>query len=96
MAQKNVAFFVAFRYNIDVDQSFIKKGDIIMAVSGKTYHVSKNSDGKWQVKAAGAQKALKLFNTQKEASAYAETVYENQDGNIAIHKKDGKLRKQTY
>ena len=67
-----------------------------MAVSGKTYHVSKNSEGKWQVKAAGAQKALKLFNTQKEAIAYAETVSENQDGNIAIHKKDGKLRKQSY
>ena len=67
-----------------------------MALAGKTYHVSLNDDGKWQVKAEKASKALKLFDTQREAIAYAETIAENQDGNFVIHKKDGKIRKQDY
>ena len=28
---------------------------------GKTYHVALREDGKWQVKAAKAEKALKIF-----------------------------------
>ena len=45
----------------------------------KNYHISLREDGKWQVKAGKAEKALKLF-----------------EGNITIHKKDGKIRKQNY
>ena len=67
-----------------------------MALPGKTYHVSLNENGKWQVKAEKAAKALKLFDTQKAAIAYAETIAENQDGSFVIHKKDGKIRKQDY
>ena len=67
-----------------------------MAHAGKTYHVSLNDDGKWQVKAEKAEKALRVFATQKEAIAYADAVAENQDGNVVIHKKDGKIRKQHY
>ena len=67
-----------------------------MAHAGKTYHVSLNDDGKWQVKAEKAEKALRVFPTQKEAIAYADAVAENQDGNVVIHKKDGKIRKQHY
>ena len=48
------------------------------------------------LKAEKAAKALKLFDTQKAAIAYAETIAENQDGNFVIHKKDGKIRKQDY
>ncbi len=67
-----------------------------MALSGKTYHVTLREDGKWQVKAEKAAKALKTFDTQKEAIAFAETIAENQDGTFVIHKKDGKIRKQYY
>lgn len=63
---------------------------------GQKYHISLNDDGKWQVKGEKAEKALKLFNTQKEAIAYAKTVAGNQEGNIVIHKVDGKIRKQDY
>ena len=63
---------------------------------GQKYHVSLNKDGKWQVKGEKAEKALKLFDTQKEAIAYAEEIADNQEGNIVIHKKDGKIRKQDY
>ncbi|MBR3864989.1 MAG: DUF2188 domain-containing protein [Clostridia bacterium] len=66
-----------------------------MAV-GQKYHISLNDDGKWQVKGEKAGKALKLFDTQKEAIAYAKTVANNQEGNIVIHKVDGKIRKQDY
>ena len=62
----------------------------------KNYHVSKNEDGKWQVKFAGGEKAIKLFDTQAEAIDYAKQLAKNQDGNITIHKRDGKLRKQKY
>ncbi|MBO7369368.1 MAG: DUF2188 domain-containing protein [Clostridia bacterium] len=62
----------------------------------KRYHISLREDGKWQVKCEGAEKALKLFDTQKEAIAYAKTVAGNQEGSITIHKVDGKIRKQKY
>lgn len=62
----------------------------------KNYHVSLREDGKWQVKSAKSARALKLFDTQAEAIAFAKEKAENQDGNITIHKKDGKIRKQRY
>ena len=62
----------------------------------KRYHISLNDDDKWQVKAENAERALKLFDTQKEAIDYAKVVAGNQEGNIVIHKVNGKIRKQTY
>lgn len=62
----------------------------------KNYHVSLREDGKWQVKFAKGSRALKLFDTQAEAIAFAKEKAENQDGTITIHKKDGKIRKQRY
>ena len=56
----------------------------------------RKDDGVWQVKLAKGAKVIKLFNTQKEAIDYAETLAENQEGSITIHKKDGKIRKQNY
>ncbi len=62
----------------------------------KNYHVSLREDGKWQVKFAKGARALKLFDTQADAIAFAREKAENQDGTITIHKKDGKIRKQRY
>jgi len=65
--------------------------------AAKTYHISQRKDDlKWQVKAAGAEKALKLFDTQQQAIDYAKKVAGNQEANIMIHKKDGSFRKLTY
>ena len=64
--------------------------------AARNYHVAKRPDGKWQVKFAGWEKAIKLFATQAEAIEYAKKLAENQDGSISIHKKDGKMRKQKY
>lgn len=63
----------------------------------KKYHISQRNDtNMWQVKAEGADKALKLFKTQQEAIEYAKKVAESQDGSIMIHKKDGSFRKLNY
>ena len=62
----------------------------------KVYHVSIREDGKWQVKFAKGEKVIKTFATQLEAIDYAKQLAHNQNGSIAIHKKDGKIRKQKY
>lgn len=63
----------------------------------KIYHISKRKeDNKWQVKAQGADKALKLFLTQAEAIAFAKKTAGNQDAKIMIHKEDGSFRRLTY
>ena len=63
----------------------------------KTYHISKRKeDNRWQVKAEGADKALKLFLTQDEAIAFAKKTAGNQDARIVIHKEDGSFRRLTY
>ena len=55
----------------------------------RTYHLVKRDDGKWEVKFAGGQKAIKLFNTQKEALEYSKKMAENQDGKVLVHNSKG-------
>lgn len=62
----------------------------------KNYHISLRPDGKWQVKLSKGGKAIKLFNTQAEAIAFAKARAKSQDGHITIHKVDGRIRKQKY
>ncbi len=64
--------------------------------AARNYHIATRPDGKWQVKFAEGKKAIKLFDTQAEAIAYAKQLAKNQEGSISIHKKDGKMRKQKY
>lgn len=61
----------------------------VKPVTGRTYHVSKREDGKWAVKFAGGVKAIKLFDTQKEAIAYTKVMAENQDGAMLVHNSKG-------
>lgn len=56
----------------------------------RSYHVVKRDDGKWEVKFAGGQKAIKLFDTQKEAVEYTKKMAENQDGAMLVHNSKGK------
>ena len=63
----------------------------------KMYHVSsRKKDKKWQVKGANDDKAIKLFDTQAEAIEYAKKLAKAQEASISIHKRDGKMRKNTY
>lgn len=55
----------------------------------RTYHLVKRADGKWEVKFAGGQKAIKLFNTQKEAVEYSKQMAKNQGGSMLVHNSKG-------
>ena len=60
-----------------------------MAEAKRTYHVVKRADGKWEVKFAGGSKAIKLFDTQKEALEYSKVMAKNQDGALLVHNSKG-------
>ena len=55
----------------------------------RTYHLVKREDGKWEVKFAGGQKAIKLFDTQIEALEYSKKMAENQGGKVLVHNSKG-------
>lgn len=56
----------------------------------RVYHVVKREkDNKWEVKFAGGEKAIKLFNTQKEAIEYSKVMAENQGGTYLVHNSKG-------
>ena len=59
------------------------------AVDYRNYHVAKREDGKWQVKYAGGEKAIKLFDTQKEAMEYTKKMAANQGGSVLLHNSKG-------
>jgi cytoskeletal protein RodZ len=61
----------------------------------RVYHIAKQtSTGKWQVRLATGQKAIKLFDTQAQAIDYAKSLVRTQGGSIRVHSLKGKLRKQ--
>lgn len=62
----------------------------------KNQHVIPN-EGIWQVKGEGNSKATKNFTTQKEAIAYAKNIAKNQQSELIIHNRHGKIRdKDSY
>ncbi|MFA6860910.1 MAG: DUF2188 domain-containing protein [Bacilli bacterium] len=63
-----------------------------MAENGKTYHLSKRDDGKWQVKFAGGKKVIKLFDTKEEAMEYTKKMAVNQDRAIIVHASKGEFK----
>lgn len=58
---------------------------------GKPQHVTPKGDV-WQVIGAGNSKPTKFFDTQKEAIDYGKTIAINQQTELVIHGKDGKIR----
>ena len=66
-----------------------KKKEAPKKEATRTYHLVKRADGKWEVKFAGGQKAIKLFNTQKEAIEYSKKMAENQGGSMLVHNSKG-------
>ena len=59
------------------------------AETTRVYHVVKREDGKWEVKFAGGEKAIKLFSTQVEAVAYSKEMAKNQKGAMLVHNSKG-------
>ena len=58
----------------------------------RNYIVNKREDGKWQVKFAGGEKAIKLFATKVEALEYTKKMAENQDGVVLVKPSKGKMK----
>lgn len=65
---------------------------------GKNQHVTRHSDGGWQVKGAGSEKATKVTDTQKQAIAAAIPIAKHQKSEVVIpHGTNGKIRdKDSY
>jgi len=64
----------------------------------KTYHVTPNSAGAWQVKAEGGERASSVEATKADAIARAVQIAQNQrDSQVIIHRKDGTIESErTY
>ncbi|WP_417610285.1 DUF2188 domain-containing protein [Owenweeksia hongkongensis] len=63
---------------------------------GKNQHVVKHQEG-WAVKGAGNERATKVTPTQKEAIEAAREIATNQQSEVVIHGRDGKIRdKDSY
>lgn len=61
-------------------------------------HVVPNTNGKgWAVKGEGNTKYTKITNTKQEAIDYAREIAKNQEAELVIHGKDGKIQdKDSY
>ena len=55
----------------------------------KVYHVKK-VDGKWEIILKDGLKAIKTFDTKKEAVEYANNLAKSQDGTVLVHASKGK------
>ena len=76
----------------------MKKPEVLTNEEGKSfvkaYHISQRKElNKWQVKGAGSDKALKLFDTQKEAIEYANELSAKNGAAVRVHSRAGKMRK---
>lgn len=57
-------------------------------------HVVPHRDG-WAVKKAGASRATVVKETQEEAMTKAKEVAKNQEAELMIHGRDGKIREKN-
>lgn len=64
---------------------------------GKSQHITPHPHGGWQVKSAGAEKATKRTETQKEAIDIGKSIAQKQKSELVIHRPDGRIRdKDSY
>jgi hypothetical protein len=76
------------------DEAAAKANPATARMVQRVYHISKQPTGKWQVKLATGERAIKLFDTQEQAIAYAKALVKTQGGSIRVHSLTGKMRKQ--
>jgi hypothetical protein len=61
---------------------------------GKNIHIVKN-DKQWSVKSEGSTRAIKNFETQKEAIVFGKSQARNQHSELLIHYTNGKIRERN-
>lgn len=57
----------------------------------ETHHVVPAADGGWNVKRGGGERASGHFDTKAEAVDYGRQVSRNQETELRIHNRDGKI-----
>ena len=60
-------------------------------MSTKSTHVVPNKDGGWDVKQSGGKRTSGHFDAKKEATDRARKLSQNQNTELVIHNKDGKI-----
>jgi len=58
----------------------------------KTHHVVPDSNGGWNVKKGGSERASKHFDKKENAIGWGRVVSRNQKTEFVIHKKDGTIQ----
>lgn len=58
-------------------------------------HVVRNPKGGWSVLRSGAERASKVFETQRDAVAYARDLAQRQGLELFIHGRDGQVRERS-
>lgn len=64
-------------------------------MGNKTTHVVPNPKGGWDIKQGGGQKASGHFDTKKDTVDRARQISKNQDTELVIHNKDGKISQKN-
>ena len=62
-----------------------------MSKGPKTHHVVPHSVGGWDVRRGGADRASGHFETKREATDFGREVSRNQQTELRIHNRDGKI-----
>ncbi|OFX29500.1 MAG: hypothetical protein A2X08_10600 [Bacteroidetes bacterium GWA2_32_17] len=60
----------------------------------KSHHVVPNSDGGWDVKKAGSERASKHYDKKQEAVDGGREISQNQHTEFVIHGKNGKIHQK--
>lgn len=58
----------------------------------KTHHVVPNSNGGWDVKKGGSEKASNHFDKKTDAIDKGREISQNQNSEFYIHGKDGRIQ----
>ena len=58
------------------------------------HHVVSNLEGGWDIKRSGGKKSIQHFDKKQDAVDAARGISKNQDTELVIHKKDGKIQKK--
>ena len=69
---------------------FRVEGEVIM--KGRNQHITKRSDGNWQVKGEGTSRASFVTTTQSEAIKLGRRICSNQESELIVHRRDGRIR----
>lgn len=62
-----------------------------MSKGPKSHHVVPNPTGGWNVKAGGGKRASSHHDTKQEAIARGREISRNQQSELRIHNKDGRI-----